>query len=225
LLQFGASSPGFPRCGLTNKLAGRGKKTVAVGNDTGNAAPSVPSEALRVSDDIELVRQIGHGDEAAFRVLVERHGRYLFGIAYALTGNRADAEDLVQETFAGVLKGGFRGAASVRTWLVAILVRRVGMLRRWRGRKGRDRSLNGEGGAAAAKIVASPGMGGAEARLDLATMLATLSPEHRAVIVLRELEGLTYEEMAAVLGVPRGTVESRLHRAREALRSRFKGYL
>ncbi|MGB9626739.1 MAG: RNA polymerase sigma factor, partial [Phycisphaerae bacterium] len=88
-----------------------------------------------MSDDIELVRQIGHGDEAAFRVLVERHGRYLYGIAYALTGNRADAEDLVQETFAGVLKGGFRGAASVRTWLVAILVRRVGMLRRWRGRK------------------------------------------------------------------------------------------
>ncbi len=65
----------------------------------------------------------------------------------------------------------------------------------------------------------------AEARLDLATMLASLSAEHRAVIVLRELQGLSYEEMARALGVPRGTVESRLHRAREELRQRYKGYL
>ena len=55
-------------------------------------------------------------------------------------------------------------------------------------------------------------------------MLEALSPDHRRVIVLRELEGLSYEEMASVLGVPRGTVESRLHRAREELRKRFKEY-
>ena len=61
--------------------------------------------------------------------------------------------------------------------------------------------------------------------MDLAAMLETLSDEHRQVIVLRELEGLSYEEMARTLHVPRGTVESRLHRAREELRKRFKGYL
>ena len=66
---------------------------------------------------------------------------------------------------------------------------------------------------------------GTEAKLDLTTMLQKLSPEHRAVIVLRELERLSYDEMAEALGIPRGTVESRLHRAREELRRKFKGYL
>jgi RNA polymerase sigma-70 factor (ECF subfamily) len=63
-----------------------------------------------------------------------------------------------------------------------------------------------------------------ERRADVAAMLDTLSPEHREVIVLRELQGLSYEEMAEALGIPRGTVESRLHRARRDLKRRFAGY-
>jgi len=197
-----------------------------ISNSIRNAAPSVPSEALEVPDDIELVRQIGRGDEAAFRVLVDREARYLYGIAHVLAGNAADAEDLVQETFAGALNSRFRGEASVRTWLVRILVRRAGLLRRSRRRQGRHRSLDTQApDGPTSEITMSPGTAGAEARLDLATMLESLSPEHRTVIVLRELRGLTYEEMATALGVPQGTVESRLHRAREELRRRFKGYL
>ena len=69
------------------------------------------------------------------------------------------------------------------------------------------------------------GTASTEARLDLATMLNSLSPEHRMVLILRELHGLTYAELAAALGIPQGTVESRLHRARTDLRKRFKGYL
>jgi RNA polymerase sigma-70 factor (ECF subfamily) len=66
---------------------------------------------------------------------------------------------------------------------------------------------------------------GSDVRMDLTTMLQALSPDHRQVIVLREVEGLSYDEMAEAIGVPRGTVESRLHRAREELRRRFKIYL
>jgi RNA polymerase sigma factor (sigma-70 family) len=65
------------------------------------------------------------------------------------------------------------------------------------------------------------GQAAADARMDLAGMLERLSEEHREVVVLREIEGMSYEEMSAVLGVPRGTVESRLHRAREQLKRLF----
>jgi RNA polymerase sigma-70 factor (ECF subfamily) len=91
--------------------------------------------------------------------------------------------------------------------------------RSWFRKRSHDRPMESASDAAANDT------GGAEAKLDLTTMLATLSVEHRAVIVLRELEGMSYEEMAAALGVPRGTVESRLHRAREELRRKFKGYM
>jgi RNA polymerase sigma-70 factor, ECF subfamily len=186
----------------------------------------VPREALQVCDDLELVRLIGCGDEAAFRLLVDREARYLYGVAHALAGNAEDAEDLVQETFASVLNGRFRGEASVRTWLVGILVRRAAMLRRSHRRRHGHRPLDaGTAEAAAAEMATSSETAGTEARLDLSVMLQSLSAEHRAVIVLRELQGLTYEEIAATLRVPMGTVESRLHRAREELRRRFWGYL
>ncbi len=184
------------------------------------AAPSVPGETFKVADDTELVRKAGRGDEAAFRTLVDREARYLYGVAHALTGNAADAEDVVQETFVAAVGSRFRGEASVRTWLVKILVRRAAMLHRKRQRS--PELLDSE---KAGRLSDEMAMAGSEARLDLSTMLASLSPEHRAVIVLREVQGLKYDEIAAVLGVPQGTVESRLHRAREELRRRFKGYL
>jgi RNA polymerase sigma-70 factor (ECF subfamily) len=191
---------------------------------------------VRKEDDRELLRLGGRGDDDAFKALVDRHAPYLFGVAHGLTANPADAEDLVQETFLAAAQGGYRGEAAVRTWLVAILVRRAAMMRRTAGRRGGTHlSLSGsargddaDDNAPPAIDVAASGStpaAGAEAKLDLATMLSKLSDDHRAVIVLREIEGMSYEEMAAALGVPRGTIESRLYRAREELRRQFKGYL
>jgi RNA polymerase sigma-70 factor (ECF subfamily) len=200
------------------------------GNSTTETAPvasKATDEAHPVAaaeEDIELLRRIEGGDEAAFRTLTERHGRYLYGVAHALVGNHSDAEDVVQETFIAVLNGGFRAESSVRTWLVRILIKRAGMLRRSWFRKGR-RTEPLEANPHVASHSAASETAGAEAKLDLTTMLQSLSSEHRAVIVLRELEQMSYAEMAAALGVPRGTVESRLHRAREELRRKFKGYL
>jgi RNA polymerase sigma-70 factor (ECF subfamily) len=170
------------------------------------------------ADDVDLLRRIAGGDEAAFRALVDRHARYLTGVALALCGNnRDDADDLVQETFAAVLTSRYRGEAAARTWLVNILVRRAAMLRRSRRRE------HGAPLDAPEASGASP-EGGSDAKLDVARMLERLPPDQRQVIVLRELQGLSYEEMAGVLKVPRGTVESRLHRARAALKELFRGY-
>jgi RNA polymerase sigma-70 factor (ECF subfamily) len=176
-------------------------------------------ESRKLPDDAELLARTAAGDEQAFRVLVDRHARYLYGIAYSLSASAADAEDLVQETFIAALNSTFRGESRVRTWLVGILVRRAGMLRRTK-RRHPTSPLNVEPAGTRPAATAA-----ADVRMDLAVMLEQLSPEHQQVIILRELEGLSYDEMARVVGVPRGTIESRLHRAREDLRRRFKGYL
>src|SRR4051794_27824234 len=190
-----------------------------------SAARPAPGEAGGVLDDRELLSRSARGDVDAQHALIERHAPYLFGVARALSGDAHDAEDLVQETFMGAFRSRFRGESTLRTWLVKILMRRAGMLRRSRRRERSNVSLNASGGNEPAVASGAPKGGGADARLDLSVMLAALSPEHRQVIVLRELEHLSYEEIAEALGLPRGTVESRLHRAREELRKRFKGYL
>ena len=192
-------------------------------NSTVEMVVSASEEAPRVPDDAELLRRMP-SDPTAYRELVGRHARYLYGIAFSLSGNAADAEDLVQETFAATLTSEFRGEAVVRTWLVQILVRRAAMLRRGRKHPAIAGRIGLSDEATPAKTPAS-GVAGSDARLDLAVMLEALSPEHRQVIVLREIEGLSYDEMAAALGVPRGTVESRLHRARAELRRRYQEYL
>lgn len=177
-------------------------------------------------DDTELLEQIGRGDQAAFRALLQRHGRYLYGVAHSLTASAQDAEDIVQETLMAVLTSRFRGESSVRTWLVRILVNRAAMLRRSNKRRAGTLTID----ASTPGLPASAGRSGmrseadaTDAKLDLTSMLQVLSEDHREVVILRELEGLSYEEIAKMLSVPRGTVESRLHRAREELRRRFDG--
>src|SRR4051794_14377447 len=175
--------------------------------------PDDANQADRASDAelLQWARHGGAGAEAAFRTLLYRHANYLYGIARALTGNNAaDADDLVQDVFVATLTSHFRGESSVRTWLVKILVRRSAMLRRSRSRKilplsseGGEGESGGDEPAAPPAKQPSAGTAAVDARIDLAAMLEKLSPDHRRVIVLRELEGLSYEEMAEVLGVPR----------------------
>lgn len=196
-----------------------GRLVQQYGEKDESTAVAGPPDLQGRAADVELLRRIAGGDEAAFRSLVDRHARYLTGLALTLAGkNAADAEDLVQETFTAVLASRYRGESAARTWLVNILVRRAAMLRRSRRRE-RD-----EAAEAPPRSSASP-EGASDAKLDVARMLEGLSPDQRQVIVLRELQGLSYEQMAEVLKVPRGTVESRLHRARAALKELFRGYL
>ena len=179
--------------------------------------------------DLDLLRRARHGDGKAFHALVDRYARTMYGLAYSLLNNAADAEDVVQETFAGAFKSlaKFEERSSVKTWLSRILVNQVAMFKRdVRAEKSQSldataevRDFGGAGGEASGG--GGSATAGVDARLDLQVALQKLSDEHRQVLVLRELQQLSYEEIAAVLDVPRGTVESRLHRARAELRKSF----
>jgi RNA polymerase sigma-70 factor, ECF subfamily len=196
--------------------------TAAVHSTTTTEKPSVAESSSPEVSDVDLLRQAAAGDGRAFHQLVDRHGDRLFRLSVSLIGNSSDAEDVVQETFAGAFKGlrQFEGRASVKTWLTRILFTQAAKWRRDRRRRRDTRPI--EPDEAQASV---PGQtAGVEARIDLHAALARLSDEHREVLMLREFEGMAYEEMAEVLGVPRGTVESRLHRARGELREKLKSY-
>lgn len=189
--------------------------------------------------DFELARQAAAGDSAAFHVLVDRHAPGLLRLAMTLSPSRADAEDVLQETFTGAFRGlkKFNYRASVKTWLTQILVRRAAKnwhrTRRWRKSTSIDQSPGGSEaqtgrselyGELSDKLSVRSGSAAVDHRLDVMAALQTLAEDHRQVLVLRELQQLTYEEIAGVLRVPRGTVESRLFRARGALRAKLGRY-
>ena len=178
--------------------------------------------------DEELLEQARRGENAARTELVVRHGRRLFGLAAALLGgDDADVNDVVQETFLAAFDGGlkgFKGNASLATWLSGVLINRVRKLRRYRHSRpagpldGVDREPAADGRASHGPATQ------VEQRVDVATMLDSLPPEYREVIVLREWQQRSYAEMASALGVPERTAETRLTRARRMLRRRFGGY-
>lgn len=165
----------------------------------------------------DLIRRAVAGDARAFHQLVDAHADYLYSVACAMLGKGPDAEDVVQDAFIAAMKGlrHFEGRAALRTWLVAILVRQVAVLRRKR------RAMQALPEEAMSDPAGHRDAASADARMDVMHVLAQLSPEHREILVLRELEGMSYDEIAAALGVPRGTVESRLFRARQEIRNRF----
>jgi RNA polymerase sigma-70 factor (ECF subfamily) len=156
----------------------------------------------------------------AFHLLVDRYGSYLFALAASLLGNQADAEDVVQECLTGAFRGlhSFRQQSSVKTWLTAILIRQASAFRRSRSLWRRP-PLKQQAPSVASQDPRS------DSRLDVRAAVAALPEEFRQVVVLRELHGLSYEEIAQVMGVPRGTVESRLFRGRRLLRDALKDYL
>jgi RNA polymerase sigma-70 factor (ECF subfamily) len=184
------------------------------------------SEAAN-SGDADLIHRAQAGDDLAFEQLVSRHYNALFGLAFFLTGERADAEDIVQETLLAAYQrlSGFEARSSFKTWASRILVNQAA--RHHRSRKVRERvtplKLSEESRAILSGKAQATNAN--EIRLDVLQVLETLTPEHREVIVLRELEGMSYAEIAEVLNIPEGTVESRLFRARQEMKELLKDYL
>ena len=170
---------------------------------------------------------------AAFRELVERHQRRAFAVAFALVRDESDARELVQDAFLRVYKGlgSFEGTSSFFTWLYRIITNLSIDLMRKPGRQTVELDearleADGNGGSGDFDVSLFGRVDGAdpaavvrrrEIAASLQVALDALPSYHRAVIVLREIEGMSYEEMAQAMGVSKGTIMSRLFHARQKL--------
>lgn len=187
----------------------------------------MPDPAVPPSADAELVSRAARGDERAIGLLYDRYGGVLYAVAYRITGQRADAEEVVLEAFAQAWREAARfeaGRGSVAGWLTMIARSRALDLVRARSR--RDRMT---ASAAADRPNASPGMSEFrpdpakaldhdERRQQVQQALATLSPPQRQAIELAYFEGLSQSEIAERLAEPLGTVKTRVRLGMQKLR-------
>lgn len=179
-----------------------------------------------LTDDARLLARLRAGHPRAFEELVTMYQHRVFGVALRMLGNRAEAEEMAQETFLRAHRslGEFRGEARLGTWLYAI-ASRLCLNRLASGPRRHERSDE-------AALLQAPGEADAVGALEqgeleaaLHQAIAALPEDRRIVVVLRDLEGLSYEEIGEVLGVPLNTVRSRLHRARLDLKSKLERWL
>ncbi len=177
------------------------------------------------ADDHRLIAECLQGDTAAFGVLVRRYQDRLYHTVYRMVDNAEDAYDVVQEAFLSAYQSleSFKGDSLFFTWLYRIAVNTaISLKRKQRAVVSIDAGRNGEPGIEPQDTseTSRPGhaMEQAEQQRRIRQALARLSPEHRAVLVMKDMEGQKYETMAEVLDVPIGTIRSRLHRARLELR-------
>ncbi len=187
--------------------------------------PSRPED-----DELELIGRARKGDRAAFGILVERYQRRVVGVALAMVHNPDDATELAQEAFIRAYENlpRFEERSSLSTWLYRIVANLAIDFRR---REGRHVVLRGE--EAETEIGKLPSQSGdafvhtvrSELSDRINDALSELTPEHRTVILLREVEGLSYDEISDIMHIPKGTVMSRLHYARGRLRARLRDLL
>jgi RNA polymerase sigma-70 factor, ECF subfamily len=176
-----------------------------------------------VSDppDEELVRRFVRGESEAFTELVRRHERRVYNLAYRMLGREEDARDATQDAFLSALRklSGFRGEAAFTTWLHRVTVNACYDLLRKRKHEpvlDLDRDQDDRGGPRLEPV--SPDHGDtAAAAVDVHRALQVVPQEFRAVLLLHDGQDLAYEEIGQILGIPVGTVKSRLHRGRIAL--------
>ena len=189
-------------------------------------------------EDAVLVRQVQEGDAGAFATLVSKYQDKIYNACWRMCGHEDDARDLTQEAFFRAYQGlaAFKGQSGFYTWLFRIAVNLALSHRRkasYRAAQSLDQPV-GYGTQAesllarmADRSASSPSGHVVQAELQarVEAAIASLDPEHRTVIVLRDIEGMDYAQVADVLDVAVGTVKSRLHRARAALRELLAPYV
>ncbi len=168
---------------------------------------------LGTADESTLVAACAEGEPEAFRELLARYRRSAVTLAYQMLGSAEDAEDVAQEAFVRVFQGisSFRGQASFSTWLYRIVTNLC------LGRKRREKATLDLSAGREPRTVDSTSRSVTEGLLTR-QVLAGMPEEMKAILLLREQQGLSYNEIADALGLPMGTVRSRLSKARAAFR-------
>lgn len=217
---------------LTRQTAGVGGRQCGVASAGPSAVLAVEAEPLlppvrhQVDPDRVLVDEANAGNRDAFETLVRRYQHRVVNYTQAIVRDAGEAEDVAQETFIRAYRslGRFSGESAFKTWLYTIATNTARTALERRGRRDRvgDQSLDDDTRNLTAEQVPA---GGPDAEATLVTRdaidraLSELSAELRVAVVLRDVEGLDYKEIAAVTGAPIGTVESRIFRARRRLRT------
>jgi RNA polymerase sigma-70 factor (ECF subfamily) len=206
--------------------------------DLEQVASAAPVEA-RPNAETQFIERLRQGEAEAFELLVAERSGEIYGLLYRLTENPEEARDLTQETFLRAFQNiaRFRGDADLRTWIYRIAINQARNRWRWWRRRRRDVTVSLDspeglyGQPLHATLRAERTSSPEQKTLDhereraLRTALQNLSRTYRETVVLRDIEGFSYEEIAATLEISIGTVKSRLSRGREELRQKLEGSL
>jgi RNA polymerase sigma-70 factor (ECF subfamily) len=200
--------------------------------------PEVPCDVRDdyLEDDQHLVERLQSGDEAAYEVLIARFQHPVFNMVSRLLNDPDETCDVVQDVFLKVFRnvGSFRAESSLKTWVYRIAVNEAYNHRRWFVRHRRPEvglDEESEAGITYNDRLADPARSpfdvalGQEAQALIEEALTRLNPKFRTCVVLRDIEDLSYEEIAEIEGISLGTVKSRILRGREALRRTLAGRL
>jgi len=192
------------------------------------------------TDDLTLVQRVRTGDQRAFKLLVERYQRKVYAVAYGMVKDREEARDIAQEAFVKVYKylEHFKGDASFYTWLYRITVNIcIDSLRKKGSAKGDDHVEFDESvrmdvseaniGALGSRLGTNPQKSALRKELadKISAALQQIPEAHRQILLLREVEGMSYEELARTLQIPKGTVMSRLFHARLKMQKILNEYV
>ncbi|HZI60267.1 MAG TPA: sigma-70 family RNA polymerase sigma factor [Pyrinomonadaceae bacterium] len=201
-------------------------------------APATLVEARPAVED-QFIERLKRSDPAAFEKLVNERSGEIYGLLYRLTENTEEARDLTQETFLRAFQsiGQFRGESDLRTWIYRIAINQARNRWRWWRRRHRDSTVSIDAADAAGNsaLIAQLSSGNSsnpehgalahERERALRKALSGLRRVYREAVVLRDIEGFAYEEIAVALDISVGTVKSRLARGRQELRRKLEGSL